>query len=146
MERHQPRRPTWPRLPVRPGDAAACRPPSTVSHESLDSKHKSSSIAGTAGLLHQAWSSHTRVGCRPPTQTCLRCSTGISSAATPLALLGADFVHVRAVEAPSLAWPTYRTRLPRKGRLGSKGAEVPRGEESGTRVARKASSAALSLR
>ena len=33
MERQQPRRPTWPRLPVRPGDAAACRPPSTVSHE-----------------------------------------------------------------------------------------------------------------
>jgi hypothetical protein len=29
-------------------------PPLAVSHERLDSKHKSSSIAGTAGLLHQA--------------------------------------------------------------------------------------------
>jgi hypothetical protein len=37
-----------------PGDAAACRAPSTVSHERLDSKHNSSSIAGTAGLLDQA--------------------------------------------------------------------------------------------
>ena len=39
-ERHQPRRPSRPRLPVRPGDAAPWRrqpgPPSTVSHELLD--------------------------------------------------------------------------------------------------------------
>ena len=63
-ERHQPRRPTRPRLPVRPGDAALWRrrprPPSPlvsraaldqklpVSHELLNSKHKSSSLAGIA--------------------------------------------------------------------------------------------------
>ena len=52
LERHQPRRPTRPRLPVCPGDAALWRrrprPPSTVSHELLNSKHKSSSLAGIA--------------------------------------------------------------------------------------------------
>jgi hypothetical protein len=56
---HQPRRPTRLRLPVRPGDAALWprrpRPPSTVSHELLNSKHKSSSLAGIGGLLDQAW-------------------------------------------------------------------------------------------
>jgi pimeloyl-ACP methyl ester carboxylesterase len=40
-------------------------------------------------LLLQAWSSHARAGSRRPTQTCLRCRTGISSA-TPRALLRAD--------------------------------------------------------
>jgi hypothetical protein len=52
LERHQRRRPTRPRLPVRPGDAALWRrrprPPSTVSHEVLNSTHKSSSLAGIA--------------------------------------------------------------------------------------------------
>jgi hypothetical protein len=33
---------------------AALTAASTASHELLDSKHKSSSLAGTAGLLHQA--------------------------------------------------------------------------------------------
>ena len=51
-ERHQPRRPSRPRLPVRPGDAALWprrpRPASTVSHELLSSKHKSNSLAGIA--------------------------------------------------------------------------------------------------
>ena len=51
-ERHQPRRPTRPRLPVRPGDAALWwrrpRPPCTVSHVLLNSTHKSSSLAGIA--------------------------------------------------------------------------------------------------
>jgi hypothetical protein len=51
LERHQPRRPTRPRLPVRSGDAALCRhrpqrPP--LATNSLNSKHKSSSLAGTA--------------------------------------------------------------------------------------------------
>ena len=52
LERHQPRRPTWPRLPVRPDDAALWRrrprPPSTVSHKRLCSEHKSSSLADIA--------------------------------------------------------------------------------------------------
>jgi hypothetical protein len=52
-QRPQPRRPTRPRLPVRPGDAALWRrrpdgPSYTVSHELLSSKHKSSSLAGIA--------------------------------------------------------------------------------------------------
>ena len=58
VERHQPRRPTRPRLPVRPGDAALLRrrprPSSTVRHELLNSKHKSSSLAGIGELLDQA--------------------------------------------------------------------------------------------
>ena len=52
LERDQPRRPTRPRLPVRPSDAALWRrrprPPSTVSHELLNNKHKSSSLADIA--------------------------------------------------------------------------------------------------
>lgn len=51
-ERHRPRRLTRPRLPVRPGDASHCAAPTTApstdSHELLNSKHKGSSLAGTA--------------------------------------------------------------------------------------------------
>jgi hypothetical protein len=43
--------------------------------------------SGRAGVT--AWRSRARAGSRRPTQTCLRCRTGISSA-TPRALLGAD--------------------------------------------------------
>jgi hypothetical protein len=46
------------KLPVRPGDAALWRRrprlPSTVSDKLLNSKHKSSSLAGIGGLLLQA--------------------------------------------------------------------------------------------
>ena len=58
----QPRRPTRPRLPVRPGDAAPWRrrprPPSTVSHELLNNKHKSSSLAGIARTAAFGQGSH----------------------------------------------------------------------------------------
>ena len=53
LERHQPRRPAQPRLPVRPGDAALWRRrrdgrPPPLATNSLSSKHKSSSLAGIA--------------------------------------------------------------------------------------------------
>jgi hypothetical protein len=71
-ERHQPRRPTRPRLPVRPGDAALCRRRtwrslSTVSHELLSSKHKCSSLAGTA---QTAASGQPRPRPRPGQRAC----------------------------------------------------------------------------
>jgi hypothetical protein len=43
-------------------EAAPTRCRATVSHEMLSSKHKSSSLAGTAGLLHQASSSSPSPG------------------------------------------------------------------------------------
>ncbi len=49
-----------------------------------------------------AWRSHARAGSRRPTQTCLRCRTGISSA-TPRALVGAEHDCGR-VEAKTTQW------------------------------------------
>ena len=56
-----------------------------------------SRLASIPALLLQAWRSHARAGARRPTQTCLRCRTGISSA-TPRALLRA----VSEFRVPSL--------------------------------------------
>ena len=54
VERHQPRRPTRPPLPVRPGDAALLRrrrrPSSTVSHELLNSKPSTRAAASLASV------------------------------------------------------------------------------------------------
>jgi hypothetical protein len=75
-ERQQPRRPTRRRLPVRPGDAALWRrrprPPSTVSHELLSSKHKSSSLAGTARTVRPDKGSRASAGAHPAPQRAIR--------------------------------------------------------------------------
>ena len=108
MERHQPRRPTRPRLPVCPGDAALWRrrprPPSTVSHELLNSKHKRSSLAGTArsAAFGDKGSHDARAGSRTRPDT----NGGPTPWTTSVSHL-ANLVH-RRVDDPSSTGPSAR--------------------------------------
>jgi hypothetical protein len=106
-QRPQPRRPTRPRLPVRPGDAALWRrrpdgPSYTVSHELLSSKHKSSSLAGIA---RTAGPGQKELRKRPQPDTSASTTAGLEQPCTTVALVAATTFAVPSVRR---AFPTGR--------------------------------------
>ena len=75
-------------------------------------------------LLHQAWRSNARAGSRRPTQTCLCCGTGVSSA-TPRAPLRADCRGPALAVGPAAErWAGRVVLVANSGSLGSRAASL----------------------